>query len=220
VNVRSSVLLLPHGHLLRREIMNIQPPFPYLYAPCQPPPPAASWLRGRSKTIASRIASRIPPIDAQSAPTAHSAPAAADLPPGRDAAPGHDVPPGRDAPPATDDQPPVFPRLARLNAASDRCDDDIQACNRMLSLLNLIKDSDTHSERVVNTRLAISEETYENALKIEIAVDRLLADLEALPEPAPTPPERFIPKPRLEFLATASATGRRGLPLPPFAPVS
>ena len=57
-----------------------------------------------------------------------------------------------------------------------RCAADLEAAASMLSLLH--NGSDVRERKVRRVRAAVRVETYENSLKLAIAIDRLIAVLE------------------------------------------
>lgn len=67
--------------------------------------------------------------------------------------------------------------VGRSTSARGRPDADVALCRNMLSLIA----TTVRHGRVADLRYTISQETYENTLKVEIATDRLLDDINGYP---------------------------------------
>lgn len=67
--------------------------------------------------------------------------------------------------------------LRRCQAALGRTDSDIELATRMLERLG----TTVRSGKVRDLRLQLAENTYENELKMEVAIERLLEDLAGVP---------------------------------------
>lgn len=67
--------------------------------------------------------------------------------------------------------------VQKSKAAAGRSESDIETATRLLSLLA----TSVREDRIRVIRHTLNDNTYENALKVEIAVDRLIDDLEGRP---------------------------------------
>lgn len=67
--------------------------------------------------------------------------------------------------------------VRRTRAAIGRTESDVSLCEKMfIKITHQVRD-----DRIRDVRLSLYENSYENALKVEVAVDRLLDDLEGRP---------------------------------------